>query len=412
MEKRESVTGVWLSWLERSLHTAEVTGSSPVTPTSVQNAIGGSMHRFSTLDEFPIHQIALPMAYTGTSDRNSYDRCIYQGIDREGEINFITGLGVYPNLGTIDAYFCVRIGDRQLVVRTSGARPEDQMAQEVGPYRIEVIEPLHKVRVVLDADEQGISADLTFTATVPVIPEPQHSRRLGDVVLLDAARFCSIGVWEGEIVVEGKSYQISPERFAATRDRSWGIRPVGEAVPAGRPQDFTGMWWYWMPMQFDDFAVHIILEEDQFGVRSTNYAVRVWPENTGKPIEQLGWPIPKTEYLSGTRTPLRTEMELVGRDGTLHSLTATPMTGIALNVGCGYGGDPDWSHGIWKGEAWVEGASYNYQDEAVSSRITYSIVDHFSECTFDGQRGYGIFEHGVIGPHAPTGFDDFFSLAP
>src|SRR6202035_3584606 len=25
--------GVWLSWLERSLHTAEVTGSSPVTPT-------------------------------------------------------------------------------------------------------------------------------------------------------------------------------------------------------------------------------------------------------------------------------------------------------------------------------------------------------------------------------------------
>src|SRR5581483_2982335 len=25
----------WLSWLERSLHTAEVTGSSPVTPTEV-----------------------------------------------------------------------------------------------------------------------------------------------------------------------------------------------------------------------------------------------------------------------------------------------------------------------------------------------------------------------------------------
>lgn len=25
--------GVWLSWLERCLHTAEVTGSNPVTPT-------------------------------------------------------------------------------------------------------------------------------------------------------------------------------------------------------------------------------------------------------------------------------------------------------------------------------------------------------------------------------------------
>ena len=28
------LAGVWLSWLERSLHTAEVTGSSPVTPTT------------------------------------------------------------------------------------------------------------------------------------------------------------------------------------------------------------------------------------------------------------------------------------------------------------------------------------------------------------------------------------------
>lgn len=28
------VPGVWLSWLERCLHTAEVTGSSPVTPTT------------------------------------------------------------------------------------------------------------------------------------------------------------------------------------------------------------------------------------------------------------------------------------------------------------------------------------------------------------------------------------------
>src|SRR5271165_7674051 len=28
-------SGAWLSWLERSLHTAEVTGSSPVAPTRI-----------------------------------------------------------------------------------------------------------------------------------------------------------------------------------------------------------------------------------------------------------------------------------------------------------------------------------------------------------------------------------------
>jgi hypothetical protein len=104
------------------------------------------MHQFDALDEYPIHQVPLPMRYTGTSDRNFYDRCIYQGVDREADTFFITGLGVYPNLGVIDAFATVRRGDRQWAVRASGSRPDDRMAQEVGPYRIEVVEPFHALR--------------------------------------------------------------------------------------------------------------------------------------------------------------------------------------------------------------------------------------------------------------------------
>ena len=29
-----------------------------------------------------------------------------------------------------------------------------------------------------------------------------------------------------------------------------------------------------------------------------------------------------------------------------------------------------------------------------------------ARATFEGQTGYGIFEHGCIGPHAPSGFKD------
>ena len=56
------------------------------------------MLEFDPLDEYPIHQVALPMRYTGTSDRNFYDRAIYQGVGHEADAYFITGLGVYPNL--------------------------------------------------------------------------------------------------------------------------------------------------------------------------------------------------------------------------------------------------------------------------------------------------------------------------
>ena len=370
------------------------------------------MLQFDPLDEFPIHQVPLPMRYVATADRNVYDRCIYQGIDHGGEVELITGLGVYPNLDVIDAYLCVRRGERQWVLRTSGRRPKDKMLQQVGPYRIEVLEPFRHLRIVCDGDEHGLGCDLTYRSEYGPIPEPQHVRRNGDRLLLDASRFAGVGTWEGELRVDGETIAVSPERFTATRDRSWGIRPVGEPEPPGAPKEFGGMYWHWVPLRFQDFALHLIVEEDRHGNRSTNLAVRVWPESTGKPIEQLGWPMPHVRYRSGSRWPLQASYDLMTRDGKTLTLEVEPMTGIALNVGCGYGADPDWQHGVWKGEEWVEGAVYDYGDPAVAGRLPYTLVDHAARATLEGQEGYGIFEHGALGPHAPSGFADFTDTAP
>jgi hypothetical protein len=367
---------------------------------------------FDPLDEYPIHQLPLPMRYVGSSDRNVYDRCIFQGIDHEADVYFITGLGVYPNLGVIDAYATVRRGDRQWAVRTAGSRPADKMKQEVGPYRIEVIEPFHDLRLLCDADEQGIGLDLHYRSDYAPISEPQHVRYQSDRILLDASRFAGVGTWEGELRVAGERIPVTPERFTATRDRSWGIRPVGEAEPAGRPREFAGMWWNWIPLRFDDFALHVILEENPQGLRNTNFAVRVFPEATGRPPEQLGWPLPEVRYQSGSRRPVGASMELVTRDGKTDTLEIEPLVGIPLNVGCGYGADPDWSHGLWKGESWLEGSVYDHQDPAVAGRAAFSISDHLARATFDGQTGWGIFEHGSIGRHDPSGFADLQSVAP
>jgi hypothetical protein len=367
---------------------------------------------FDPLDEYPIHQLPLPMRYVGTSDRNVYDRCIFQGVDHTADAYFITGLGVYPNLGVIDAYATVRRGDRQWAIRTSGARPADRMKQEVGPYRIEVIEPFHKLRLICDADAQGIGFDLLYESEYGPISEPQHIRRHGDRILLDASRFAGVGTWTGELRVDGDTIAVTPDRYTATRDRSWGIRPVGEAEPDGKPKTFDGMWWCWIPLRFDDFALHVILEEDQYGARNTNFAVRVFPESSGRAPEQLGWPLPEIRYNSGTRYPTRASMDLTTRDGKVLTLDIEPIIGIPLNVGCGYGADPDWTHGVWKGEEWVDGSVYDHNDPAVSGRAAFSLVDHVARATFDGQEGWGIFEHGAIGRHEPSGFTDLMSVAP
>ena len=114
------------------------------------------------MDEYPVHQIPLSMEYVGTGDRNFYDRCYFAGHDRTGDILLITGLGVYPNLGVTDAYATVRRGDRQWAVRFSDALGDDRLHQRVGPYRIEVIEPLRRIRLACDGDEHGIGFDLTW----------------------------------------------------------------------------------------------------------------------------------------------------------------------------------------------------------------------------------------------------------
>ena len=94
---------------------------------------------------------------------------------------------------------------------------------------------------------------------------------------------------------------------------------------------------------------------------------------------------------------------------TARSLTldVEPILGIPLAVGTGYGTDPDWQHGVWKGEDWVDGRVYDHNDPTVAGLAAFSITDYIARVNFDGHEGWGIFEHASIGPHAPSGFTDY-----
>ena len=85
---------------------------------------------------------------------------------------------------------------------------------------------------------------------------------------------------------------------------------------------------------------------------------------------------------------------------------------VPLHVGCGYGGDPEWSHGQWKGRGWSEVSTYDYADQAIKDRVPWGVSDHVARATLDGQVGYGLFEHASMGRHDPTGFADWGSVSP
>src|SRR5690606_25385106 len=266
------------------------------------------------LDEFPIHQAPLSLRHVATSDRNFYDRSYLNAHDRTGDVFLVAGHGVYPNLGVADAFVTVRRGDRQWVVRCSDALGDDRLTPAVGPFRIEVVEPLRRLRVVCDTADRGLGVDLRWEASFPAVMEPRHVMLAGARPIIDASRFAQVGTWSGTICVEGEDLPVTPDRWVGTRDRSWGIRPVGEAEPPGRPPDdpTAGLWWLYVPLRFERFALVVVVQEQPDGYRTLDDAVRVWPDGR---VEQLGWPEVEIGYRPGTRLPERARLRLRERGG-------------------------------------------------------------------------------------------------
>jgi hypothetical protein len=289
------------------------------------------------------------------------------------------------------------------------------MAQRVGPYRIEVLEPLQRIRLVCEGDQYGVAFDMTWTGSFPVFEEPAHVMRQNDRIILDAMRFAQVGTWTGVLRAGDTELTMSDDHWVGTRDRSWGIRPVGEAEPPGRgaaePADGFGFWWTYVPLRFEEFAIIVIVQEDGNGTRLLNEAVRVWPASSGRPPEQLGWPEIDIRYTAGTRHPERAVLQMRARGGKPLTVEIETMGFVGLNCGPGYGGDPDWSHGQWRGRGWTEGVEVDMRDPAIAGRVPFGVVDHVARAVCDGAEGWGMFEHGTFGRHEPSGFSDWSTVA-
>ncbi len=184
----------------------------------------------SPADDLPIHQVPSPVRQPATSDRNFYDRYYFNCHPCSDELFLIMGMGQYPNLGVTDAFALVATKDEHRVVRASRELGVDRMDTSVGPFRVEVIAGLKTLRCTLDATEHGLAYDLTWEGYVPAFEEPRHvDRDANGRAFLDACRMAQLGSWTGWLEVDGRRIDVTPDHWWGSRDRSWGIRPVGEA---------------------------------------------------------------------------------------------------------------------------------------------------------------------------------------
>jgi hypothetical protein len=269
-----------------------------------------------------------------------------------------------------------------------------------------------------DENEWGISADLTFSGTVDALEEPRTFIRRYGRVIQDVTRYAQVGVWEGTITVAGRSFDVTPDVWKGARDRSWGVRPVGEPEHPGikvrGAQDGYGFKHDWLPMQFDDHMLKVQIDQDADGNRLVEESMRVWNSDQGRaaPVEHLGRPEVEIDYLPGTREMRRATVTVPDGDGKIITVRNTPLRTLYLAAGSGYVNLDGWGHGVYQGPLKVEGLVHDLADP--EERRKYAILNE-TLCRFEtdtGDVGYGMHENMLVGIHHPTGFHTADAVAP
>lgn len=368
----------------------------------------------NSLDDYPIHQTPEPVAHPATSDPNFYDRTWFNGYRDDAAQYFGLGIAVYPHRRILDcAFSTVEAGGQQHCFFASGLAPQERTDTTMGPFRLEIVEPLRKARVILDSNETGISADLTFTARTSPIQEARQILWSGQRRIMDATRFAQFGRWSGTVVHPDGEFDVDESSWLGTKDRSWGVRGVGERVQIGAPSAPGSFFFLWAPLIWRDHISHAVFFDGprgealvREGLTSPLYGSAAdIPSELDKTADHAATAVHRVTYRPGTRLAESCELDLIDFDGSVRTITMTPHLRFQMK-GLGYG-HPTWKQGSWQGERQVHGESFD-PDELDLTAPENIHVQQVVTVT-DGERsGIGVLEQVVVGPYEPGGLTGLF----
>lgn len=375
-------------------------------------------------DDYPIHQTSEPIAVVATTDRHAYDRYWFNGYQDDGEFYIGIGAAVYPNLGIVDCGLSIVHGGRQYAFHASRRAGPERSEIKVGPFEIRILEPMKSLRVVLDDNETGISADLLWIPRTASFAEGhQRSVRNPQAAFahMEATRFNQFGRWQGEVRYPGGGVKVDPARVLGTKDRSWGIRPVGDPAPPGAPPTkLPQVFFLWAPLHFDSRCTHAGIFENEHGVQWhwDGMIMPTYPRPEDLPgvedpnMEPLAGVDHALEFVPGTRRACHAVITLRHLDGRTTAIDLEPLLLYRMK-GIGYS-HPEWGHGKWKGELAMAGESWKVE-EAGELELPNQHIQQVVRATISGpdgtEKGVGVLEQIHLGPHRRYGFREFLDPA-
>ena len=367
------------------------------------------MLNITPLDDFPIHQTSDTLSIPSTSDRNFYDRYWFNGFSPDKDFLFEIGIGVYPNRHIIDAHFSIATNNKQFSFHASKRLNPSRYPIEVGPITLEIVEPMSVIRFILDDPDNKLSCDITFNAITSPHLEPKSTMQEGSRVLMDTSRFTQFGKWSGKIITELNEITLKSEY--GTRDKSWGVRPVGEpeAGAPGKLAGEPGVYWCWIPINFDDCFTHFGTFQDHDGNPTQLSADIVTISNSKEIIEPINNVEHSVKWIKGTRWSESATIEGYRNSGENLTIQIDTVGPRFHCKGIGYQ-HPEWGHAFWKGEM-ETGYEVWDLDKLDPNDFTLFHTHQIAHAKMGSKEGFGTLENLVIGRHDPSGFKELFDVA-
>jgi len=326
-------------------------------------------------DERFSHQLVAPSAVTLHRHPAWAERC-YHLLMVDDDMILNVGRAVHPHDGRRTAF--AGVISRGTLHAHRFAEPlapgDDPDRPDVGAVRIEVIEPLRRVRLVLDDPASPVAFDLVYEARFPPVATERNRIELKGEVVTDYMNFFQSGRYSGVVSVEGRDVTVRDR--AGFRDRGWGLRKH-EGAPRRGLVVFVGA-------ELPDACLYALLYETA----------------SGKRVFTNGWLVDDrgvADRIVGAEHDLEFDgpllragrLDLAFASGSGRTLTLDVRTRMYLSA-VGYTADPA---GARPGHD-----RHDVTDPAVRARLDGQI-DNGSRFSIDGVAGHGYVETG-LGIHA------------
>jgi hypothetical protein len=368
-------------------------------------------HLLTNLDDYPWHQAVAPLPIPATSDSHFNDGYYFGFFDELAFVYF--GMRLYPNNNVIDGYAGAVVAGEQRTTRASRVLRPDVERLEVGPLRLEIVEPMRTQRLVVEVTDSAVAFDVMITAVdEPFFESPEINYRHGRL-FNHVLRYTQLGRATGVLNLGGEPIPV--ENWASARDHSWGIRAsMGPHVPIHgvgaetNPRAFR----FWMPFDLPTQRGFVCFHDD----------------TSGKRVDCEGWlraddgahvtiaDVTHEFSYAGSTTRLESgRLTLRDADGGVHEYEFDVVSGPATPQAYGYvrGWCDGQSPGNWRGDLSVEGDRFRVDDWTTTPGPSHVPVERrMAPCEYAarlrGPRGESCIaqiEHMIYGEYQPYGFE-------